>query len=66
MRGLFFHLYYTFFQSRTYNLTTIISHDEQDIYEVICKIIFSILPLRFSHRLKNLNQHLLIRGTPKF
>jgi len=66
MRVLFFHLFSTFFQSHTYNLTTIILYDEQGIYEIICKIIFSILPLGFSHRFKNLNQHLLIRGTLKF
>jgi len=35
-----------FFQSYTYNLTTIILYDKQDIHEIICKRIFSILLLR--------------------
>jgi len=69
MRVLFFHLYsyYTFFQSRTYNMTTIILHDEQGIYEIICqRFFFQFYCYVLPHRFKNLTHHILIRETLKF
>jgi hypothetical protein len=55
MRVIFFHLYYTFFQSHTYDLTTIILHDERGIYKITVKEFSQFYCYILSHK------HLLIR-----